>query len=232
MYLLKYLAHCGLCSRRKAVDLIKKGFIKVNGKTICMPFALVNEHDIVLYNDRLVTPEPFVYILLNKPKNVLTTCFDERGRKTVLDLIAGATRLRVYPVGRLDRMSTGLLLITNDGLLAQKLSHPSSKVEKQYQVYLDKAFSKNDLKRLTDGFELEDGIIRVDDCFYGDSTDKKDVVVQIHSGRNRIVRRMFLHLGYRVEKLDRIRYAGLKKHQLARSSWRFLTSQELEILRG
>lgn len=230
MYLLKYLAHCGICSRRKAVDLIKSGAISVNGQVVTMPFSLVSQGDVVRYNGVVVEPEKHVYLLLNKPKDYVTTCRDTHGRKTVMELIAGATEKRIYPVGRLDRMSTGLLLFTNDGALAQKLSHPSSEVAKVYRVLLNKSFLKKDLERLRNGFELEDGFIRADACSYGDMKNRRDVVLEIHSGRNRIVRRMFQFLGYRVEKLDRVGYAGLTLGSLARGAWRVLEQKEVARL--
>lgn len=233
MYLLKYLAHCGVCSRRKAVELIKQGLITVNGEVITMPFALVCQDDEVTFRGKVVTPESYDYILLNKPKDYLTTCSDERGRKTVMELIDGATSARVYPVGRLDRISTGLLLFTNDGALAQKLSHPSSNVSKNYRVLLDRPLREKDCESLQKGFELDDGFIQVDSCVYANKKDKRDVVLEIHSGRNRIVRRMFAHLGYVVEKLDRVGYAGLTLRlvSLERGAWRHLTDDEIAMLR-
>ncbi|MBU1007714.1 rRNA pseudouridine synthase [Candidatus Dependentiae bacterium] len=232
MYLLKYLAHCGVCSRRKAVVLIKSGVITVNGFVATMPFSLVRDEDIVAYNGKVVKPEAYVYLMLNKPKDYVTTCRDTHGRKTVIALIRGATKERVYPVGRLDRMSTGLLLFTNDGALAQKLSHPSSNVTKRYRVFLDKSFEKKDLQRFLVGFDLKDGFIKADSCRYGSAKDKRDVVLELHSGRNRIVRRMFKFLGYRVEKLDRTGYAGLTLGATAHGSWYFLTREEIFSLTG
>lgn len=230
MYLLKYLAQCGICSRRKAAELIKQGEISVNGKIVTMPFVQVEEGDEVIYQGEFVTQSKQVYIMLNKPKDYLTTCSDELGRKTVMELLKDATDERVYPVGRLDRMSTGLLLLTNDGALAQKLSHPRYNVPKEYRVFLDKSMEKKDLDKLLNGLELDDGFIKADQSFYGDRKNKRDVIVEIHSGRNRIVRRMFMALGYKVEKLDRISYAGLSLDRLDRGSWRFLSRREVAFL--
>lgn len=230
MYLLKYLAQCGICSRRKAAELIKQGEITVNGNVVTMPFVLIEPGDEVIYQGKLVVRPKQVYILLNKPKDYLTTCCDERGRKTVMELVQDATDERVYPVGRLDRMTTGLLLLTNDGSLAQKLSHPRYNIPKKYRVLLDAPFAEQDRKKLREGLELDDGAVMVDAIEYGDKKNKCDVIVQLHSGRNRIVRRIFSALGYTVEKLDRIAYAGLTLGALPRGSWRFLTKQEVDRL--
>lgn len=230
MYLLKYLAQCGICSRRKAAELIKQGAVTVNGKIVTMPFVQVESSDEVLYKDNLVKQPENVYVLLNKPKDCLTTCFDERGRRTVMDVVKGATGERIYPIGRLDRMTTGLLLLTNNGALAQKLSHPKYNVPKRYRLLLDKPMSLRDCDKLLSGIDLDDGLIQVDECVYGDRKNKRDMIVQIHSGRNRIVRRMFETLGYEVEKLDRISYAGLTLGTLPRGDWRFLTKKEVALL--
>lgn len=233
MYLLKYLAHCGVCSRRKAFDLIKEGLVTVNDEQVFSPFTQVTVDDEVTFRGVIVRPQSYDYIIVNKPKDYVTTCRDTRGRKTVMELIEGASSVRVYPVGRLDRMTTGLLLFTNDGALTQKLSHPSSNVPKQYRVWLDRSLEKKDFDVLLKGFELDDGFIQVDFCEYPNPKDKRDVIVEIHSGRNRIVRRMFAQLGYRVKKLDRVGYAGLtlKTIGLERGAWRRLTDDEVAMLR-
>lgn len=230
MYLLKYLAHCGICSRRKAAELIKQGLVKVNGQVVTMPFSQTKEGDLVTYKGKVVKPQKHVYVLLNKPKGYLTTCSDERGRKTVMELVKDASKNRLYPVGRLDRDSTGLLLFTNDGKLAQKLSHPSGNVPKVYRVLLDKQLLKQDLQKIQNGITLEDGFLEVDRCNYNTPKNKYDIIIQIHSGRYRIIRRMFKHLGYKVEKLDRVEYAGLTKQNLSRGAWRFLTKDEITQL--
>jgi len=230
IFLIKFLAGCGVTSRRKAFDLIKSGRVTVNDEVVKTPFYEVQESDVVSFDGKVVMLEPHVYILLNKPKDFLSTCADCRGRKNVLDLIEGATDLRVYPVGRLDRMSTGLILITNDGDLAQKLSHPSSNVFKEYKVTLDKPLLEEDFLKLKEGLMLEDGFIKVDVASFPDDTNKKQTVLTIHSGRNRIIRRMFKHLRYEVEKLDRIKYAGLTKRHLPLGKWRFLTDEEVARL--
>jgi len=196
-----------------------------------MPFAQISTNDKVYFNGKILKPEKHVYFILNKPKDYLTTCRDERGRKTVMELIQGATNVRIYPVGRLDRMSTGLLLFTNDGMLAQKLAHPSGNVEKVYRVLLNENLKKIDHKKLIKGFELEDGFIKADKCFYNNPKDKRDIVVHIHRGRNRIIRRMFQYLFYKVEKLDRVGFAGITKSDLPKGKWRFLTDDEVEGLR-
>ena len=241
MYLVKYVAHCGICSRRKSFDLIKQGVVSVNDTITTDPFVVIAEGDRVAVDGKVVTPDSFIYILLNKPKDYLTAVTDDRGRKTVMELLTpdrGPAEIdkRVYPIGRLDRMSTGILLFTNDGELAQKLSHPSSEVPKLYRVQLHKPLSKQDLSLLLEGFDLPDGFIKADACRYGPTKNKRDVLIELHSGRNRIVRRMFVHCGYEVEKLDRVGYAGLLTSllptSLKRGSWRFLTSDEVTMLRA
>jgi 23S rRNA pseudouridine2605 synthase len=226
MYLLKFLAKCGICSRRKAQDLIEQGLVSVNGSVVKEPFFQVSAGDAVIFDGKEIRKEELIYIILNKPRCFVTTCDDDLGRFSVMDLIKDATHARVYPVGRLDRLSTGLLLFTNDGILAQKLSHPSYEVQKTYRVLLDNPFSEKDREKMMTGFELEDGFIRPDACTV-DKKDNMDVTVQLHSGRNRIVRRMFEFLGYDVKKLDRIAYATLSIKGLARGQWRFLTPQEV-----
>ena len=226
MPLNKYVAHCGICSRREAVDLIKEGKVKVNGEVMLQPGYKVEPTDKIEYGDKVISSQKnLVYILLNKPKNYITTTEDPQERKTVMELIADAGGERVYPVGRLDRNTTGLLLLTNDGELAQKLSHPKYNIKKLYQVTLDKPLTKLHFDKIMDGLTLEDGEVKVDAIAYLEK--KTDIGIEIHSGRNRIVRRIFEHLGYTVEKLDRVMYAGLTKKNIPRGKWRFLNEQEV-----
>nr|WP_295929673.1 pseudouridine synthase [uncultured Dyadobacter sp.] len=222
----RYIANAGICSRREADELISSGQISVNGKIITEMGYKVMPTDVVKYGKKALNPEKMVYILINKPKDYITTTDDPEERKTVLDLIQGACSERVYPVGRLDRNTTGLLLLTNDGELAEKLTHPSSGIKKIYQAELDKPITTEDFESLQHGVELEDGFIRPDEV--GIVTPDAQVVgLEIHSGRNRIVRRMFEHLGYEVQKLDRTVFAGLNKKELPRGKWRFLTEKEV-----
>ncbi len=226
MPLNKYVAHCGICSRREAADLIKEGKVKVNGEVMIEPGYKVQLDDKVEYEDKVIMSQKnLVYILLNKPKNYLTTTDDPQERKTVMELVADAGDVRVYPVGRLDRNTSGLLLLTNDGELAQKLSHPKYNIKKVYQVTLDKVLTKAHFDKIMAGLTLEDGEIKVDDLAYLEK--KNEIGIEIHSGRNRIVRRIFEHLGYSVEKLDRVVYAGLTKKNIPRGKWRFLNKQEI-----
>lgn len=222
----RYIANAGICSRREADDLISSGQISVNGKIITEMGYKVRPTDVVKYGKKALNPEKMVYILINKPKDYITTTDDPEERKTVLDLIAGACSERVYPVGRLDRNTTGLLLLTNDGELAEKLTHPSSGIKKIYQAELDKPITTEDFEQLQAGVELEDGFIRPDEVGLV-TPDAQVVGLEIHSGRNRIVRRMFEHLGYEVQKLDRTVFAGLNKKDLPRGKWRFLTEKEV-----
>ena len=233
MPLNKFVAHCGLCSRRKAVDLIKEGKVTVNGKVVIEPATKVTSNDVVTMQDKKITPtKNLVYILLNKPKGYITTTDDPEGRKTVMDLIQDAAENeRVYPVGRLDRNTSGLLLLTNDGELAQTLAHPKHNIKKIYQVELDKPLTKGDFEKIVEGVTLEDGVAFVDALGYVDPKDKKQVGIEIHSGKNRIVRRIFEHLEYTVEKLDRVMYAGLTKKTLNRGQWRFLNEKEVILLK-
>ncbi|MEO5682271.1 MAG: pseudouridine synthase [Chitinophagaceae bacterium] len=232
MPLNKYVAHSGICSRRDAADLIRKGDVTVNDVIIKEPGTKVSQKDTITIKGKKITPSKnLVYILLNKPKDYITTLDDPEGRKTVLDLIKRATDERVYPVGRLDRNTSGVLLITNDGDLAQTLSHPSNLIKKIYEVRLDKALTKADFDKLVQGLQLEDGFIAPDSLGYVDPKDKTIIGIEIHSGRNRIVRRIFEHLGYDVRNLDRVMYAGLTKKNVQRSKWRFLTEKEVRILR-
>ncbi|MDX1684048.1 MAG: pseudouridine synthase [Saprospiraceae bacterium] len=232
MRLNKYVAHCGVTSRRKAVDLIESGKIKVNGKIEKIPYVLVTDQDVVEYNNKVIRPiEKKVYLLLNKPKDVISTTSDEHGRKSVIDLVPKYEKYNLHTVGRLDRMTTGLLLLTNDGDLTQKLTHPSSEVKKIYQVVLDRPFSQKDLDTLKKGVTLEDGFIKPDKLAY-DRTEGRNVLgIELHSGRNRIIRRMIDHMGYEVVKLDRVYFAGLTKKDLPRGRYRELTEREIIMLK-
>lgn len=232
MPLNKFIAHCGICSRRDAVELIREGRITVNGKVEQEPGTRVTEVDRIELDGKPLTPQKqLVYYLINKPKDYITTTDDPEGRKTVLDLLPQAKEERVYPVGRLDRNTTGLLLLTNDGDLAQKLSHPSNKVKKVYHVVLDKPVIKKDFDRIVEGVLLEDGPAHVDELAYVEADNKTELGLEIHSGRNRIVRRIFEHLGYQVKQLDRVMYAGLTKKNLPRGKWRSLTPKEIIFLK-
>lgn len=228
----KYIANAGICSRREADVLITTGVITVNGETITQLGYKVQPDDVVKYNGRTLNNEKKVYILLNKPKGFITTSDDPQQRKTVLELINGACSERVYPVGRLDRNTTGLLLLTNDGDLTKKLTHPSYGAQKIYNVELDKPMTKADMDKLLNGLDLEDGIQKVDDVNYlnNQPIDKKKVGVSIHSGKNRIIRRLFEALGYDVKKLDRVYFAGLTKKNLLRGQYRFLEDREIGFL--
>ncbi|MCF2489584.1 pseudouridine synthase [Dyadobacter sp. CY347] len=226
----RYISNAGICSRREADDLIASGQISVNGKTITEMGYKVLPTDVVKYGKKALNPEKMVYILINKPKDYITTTDDPEERKTVLDLIQGACNERVYPVGRLDRNTTGLLLLTNDGELAVKLTHPSGGIKKIYQAELDKPITTEDFESLQHGLELEDGFIRPDEVGIV-TPDAMVVGLEIHSGRNRIVRRMFEHLGYEVQKLDRTVFAGLNKKDLPRGKWRFLSEKEVVKLK-
>jgi 23S rRNA pseudouridine2605 synthase len=223
----RYIANSGVCSRREADELISQGLVEVNGKVITEMGYKVAIGDVVKYDGGLLKREQFVYILLNKPKDFITTMDDPQERKTVMQLIAGACTERVYPVGRLDRNTTGLLILTNDGELTEKLTHPSNKISKVYQVELNRPLEREDLNTIADGgIMLEDGPVKVDDIAYAEGS-KKILGIEIHEGRNRIVRRIFEHLGYSVEKLDRTMYAGLTKKDLPRGNWRMLTEKEI-----
>ena len=232
MPLNKFLAHCGVCSRREAIALIGKNLVKVNGVIVTEPGYKVQPTDEIFYNTKkLFVTKNLVYILLNKPKDYITTTDDPQGRKTVLQLIQKATAERVYPIGRLDRNTSGVLLLTNDGDLTQKLSHPSYEIKKIYEVKLDKNLTKTDFDKILDGLTLEDGIVLVDSLAYADSKDKSIIGIEIHSGRNRIVRRIFESLGYDVKGLDRVMYAGLTKKNVERSKWRYLSEKEIRLLK-
>lgn len=226
----KYLANAGVCSRREADDFIQAGVVKVNGEIVTELGTKVKRTDVVLFHDQQVNIEKKVYVLLNKPKDYVTTSDDPQNRKTVMDLVKGACRERIYPVGRLDRNTTGVLLLTNDGELATKLTHPQYLKKKIYHVHLDKNVTAADIKQIADGIMLEDGEIHADAIEYASETDRKQVGIEIHSGRNRIVRRIFEHLGYKVIRLDRVYFAGLTKKNVRRGDWRFLTEQEVSML--
>ena len=232
MPLNKFLAHCGITSRREAVELISKGLVKVNGAISTEPGYKVQPTDEIIYNSKkLFVTKNLVYILLNKPKDYITTTDDPQGRRTVLELIKRATDERVYPIGRLDRNTSGVLLLTNDGDLTQKLSHPSYEIKKIYEVKLDKNLTKAHFDDILNGLTLEDGKILVDSLAYADSKDKSIIGIEIHSGRNRIVRRIFESLGYDVKGLDRVMYAGLTKKNVERSKWRYLSDKEIRVLK-
>lgn len=232
MPLNKYIAHAGICSRRDAADIIKEGKVKVNSELVTEPGHKVSQKDEVIVNGKKIFPaKDLIYILLNKPKDYITTTDDPQKRKTVLDLIRRATTQRVYPVGRLDRNTSGVLLLTNDGELAQKLTHPSHEVKKVYAVTLDKPLEKKDFDQILKGVTLEDGPASVDVLAYADVKDKTQLGVEIHSGRNRIVRRIFEHLGYDVKNLDRVFFAGLTKKNIDRGKWRFLSEKEVRDLK-
>ena len=226
----KYLANSGMCSRREADRLIKAGQVEVNGEIVTEMGVKVSMSDEVKFNGMIIKPEHKRYILLNKPKDYITTLKDPNARHTVMDLIEGACKERVYPVGRLDRNTTGVLLFTNDGDLAKKLTHPSNEIQKIYHVTTDKAVTVADIEKIAEGFELEDGFIKADEVGYLDQHNKCEVGIRIHSGRNRIVRRIFEYLGYDVEKLDRLSFAGLDKKGLGRGRWRFLSEKEVGFL--
>jgi 23S rRNA pseudouridine2605 synthase len=229
----KYISNGGICSRRDAADLVRKGKVSVNGQIITEPGTKVHPTDTVKVGTKKVTiSNNFVYILLNKPKDYITTTDDPQGRRTVLDLIRPATTERVFPVGRLDRNTSGVLLFTNDGDLAQKLAHPSHQIRKIYHVTLDKPLTKADFDKIASGaITLEDGPAPVDDLAYADPKDKTQIGIEIHSGRNRIVRRIFEHLGFDVRGLDRVMYAGLTKKNVQRGHWRLLAEKEIRILK-
>ena len=232
MPLNKFLAHCGVCSRRDAIAVIAENKVKVNGEVMTQPGYKVQPTDEVIYNGKkLFVTKNLVYILLNKPKDYITTTEDPQGRRTVLQLIQKATDERIYPIGRLDRNTSGVLLLTNDGDLTQKLSHPSYEIKKIYEVKLDKNLTKTDFDKILSGLTLEDGQIYVDSLAYADSKDKSIIGIEIHSGRNRIVRRIFEYLGYDVKGLDRVMYAGLTKKNVERGKWRYLSDKEIRVLK-
>ena len=227
----KFMANAGICSRREADEHIAAGLVKVNGEVVTELGTKISRDDVVEFNEKVVTPERKCYVLLNKPKSCVTTSDDPNGRLTVMDLVKNACEERIYPVGRLDRNTTGVLLLTNDGELASKLTHPKFVKKKIYHVWTDKPIAEEDMQRIADGIELEDGEIHADAISYVSDTDRNQAGIEIHSGRNRIVRRIFEHLGYHVIKLDRVYFAGLTKKNLPRGRWRYLTQEEVNYLR-
>ena len=227
----KFLANAGLCSRREADEYIQSGKVLVNGQPVTELGTKITHSDVVEYDGKVVTLERKCYILLNKPKDCVTTSDDPNGRLTVMDLVKNACNERIYPVGRLDRNTTGVLLLTNDGDLASKLTHPQYVKKKIYHVWTDKDVTEDDMQRIADGIELEDGEIHADAISYATETDRNQIGIEIHSGRNRIVRRIFEALGYHVTKLDRVYFAGLTKKNLPRGRWRYLTQQEVNFLK-
>lgn len=227
----KYVSNAGVCSRREADVIIAKGQVKVNGQVVTEMGMKVSLDDEVMYKGKRLNPEKKVYLLLNKPKGFVTTLDDPHAEKTVMDLVGKACTERIYPVGRLDKETTGVLLFTNDGELAKKLTHPGYEKKKIYHVFLDKDIPEKDIQQIRKGIELEDGLIAADAISYTDPADKKQVGIEIHSGRNRIVRRIFEHLGFRVLKLDRVLFAGLTKKDLPRGKWRFLSEREIGFLK-
>ena len=232
MPLNKFVAHSGICGRREAAELVKQGKVQVNGSIVYEPGFKVSSKDKVQVNSKPVfLQKNLVYILINKPKDYITTAKDPEGRKTVFEIIKHATKERVYPVGRLDRNTTGVLVMTNDGELAQKLTHPSFEVKKVYEVKLDKPLTKKDFETILNGVTLEDGFVKADTLAYADPKDKSVIGIEIHSGRNRIVRRMFEHFGYDVKNLDRVMFGNLTKKNVDRGKWRFLNEKEVRLLK-
>lgn len=227
----KYLANAGVCSRREADEFIQAGVVRVNGKVVTELGTKITRADEVMFHNQPVRLESKVYVLLNKPKGFVTTTDDPENRKTVMELVKSACTERIYPVGRLDRATTGVLLLTNDGDLASKLTHPKYEKRKIYQVWLDKPVAMEHMQAIADGIELEDGEIHADAISYVTEEDLTQVGIEIHSGKNRVVRRMFEKLGYRVLKLDRVYFAGLTKKKLSRGKWRYLSEQEVNMLR-
>jgi 23S rRNA pseudouridine2605 synthase len=228
----KYIADAGICSRREADKLILAGAVKINGEVVTVLGTKVSLTDKVQFGDQTLSREKVRYLLLNKPKGFITSTKDPHHDKTVMNLVSNACKERIYPIGRLDRNTTGLLLFTNDGQLTKKLSHPRYGIKKIYHVLLDKALTKTDMMQIVAGIELEDGLIKVDAIEYvGDGSDKKELGIELHSGKNRIVRRIFEKLGYHVVKLDRVYFAGLTKKNLSRGHWRFLEEKEINMLK-
>ncbi|NPA35828.1 MAG: rRNA pseudouridine synthase [Chlorobi bacterium] len=228
----KFIANAGVCSRRDADELIKKGEITVNGKVVTEMGTIVKMGDDIRYKGKRLNAEKKVYLLLNKPKDVVTTMSDPHAKHTVMELIKGACEERIYPVGRLDRNTTGVLLFTNDGDLAKKLTHPKHFTKKIYHVFLDKPVAEEHLEQIAEGVELDDGVIAADNVSYVENGDKSQVGIEIHSGKNRVVRRIFEHLGYKVVKLDRVYFAGLTKKGISRGKWRMLTPREVSRLKA
>lgn len=228
----RYIANSGICSRREADELVVSGDITVNGVVVTTLGTRIDKGDIVAYKGEPIKGEKLKYILLNKPKGFITTNDDPEGRDTVMDIVSGVCEERLFPVGRLDRNTTGLLLLTNDGILAEKLMHPRNRVKKLYHVKLDKSLQPQDLKKVKRGIKLEDGWIKADQISYvGNAGDKSELGIEMHSGKNRVVRRIFESLGYEVSKLDRVMFAGLTKKDLRRGKFRELTPSELKYLK-
>lgn len=227
----KFLSNAGLCSRREADDLIKSGDVSVNGKIITELGVKVSPKDDIRYKGKKIVREKKVYILLNKPKDFVTTVKDKHAEKTVIDIVKNACLERVYPVGRLDKNTTGVLLLTNDGELTKELTHPSHNKKKIYHVHLDKDVTKEHMLQIIEGIQLDEDFIAADAIQHVDDNDKTQIGIEIHSGQNRIVRRIFESLGYKIKKLDRVYFAGLTKKNLSRGKWRFLTPQEISILK-
>lgn len=230
MRLNRFIANAGICSRRDADKYISAGLVTVNGKVVSELGVKVKTTDDVRFDGRRLIPEKKVYLVLNKPKDYVTTTDDPYAEHMVIDLVKNACPERIYPVGRLDKSTTGVLLFTNDGELSDKLTHPSHRVKKIYQVSLDKPLTKNDMLRIAEGIELEDGLIAADAINYVEG-NKSEIGLEIHSGRNRIVRRIFEHLGYRVKRLDRVFFAGITKKNVSRGKWRFLSEKEVQFLK-
>lgn len=230
MKLNAFIAHAGVCSRRKAVALVMSGVVTVNNAVVTEPAHEVRPQDVVAINKKPVKAEEKVYIMLNKPKGVVTTVADERGRAAVIDLLGDEIKARVYPIGRLDRDTTGLLLLTNDGELAQLLAHPRYKISKTYQVILDSDLADNDVERIKKGVYLEDGRISVDSISFCAPSYRRAMRIVIHSGKKRVIRRLFERLGYKVKSLDRVAYAGLTLRRLSNGAWRYLSKSEVEKL--
>jgi len=226
----KYIASSGICSRRQADEYIKAGLISVNGKVVSQLGSKVLPTDTVKYDGKLLKNEKKVYILMNKPRDHITTMEDPHAKKKVIDIIGNKCPERVYPVGRLDRNTTGVLLLTNDGDLTRKLTHPSFNKKKIYHVFLDKNLARGDMNKISKGIKLEDGLIKPDAIHYVNESDKTQIGLEIHSGMNRVVRRIFEHLEYRVNKLDRVYFGGLTKKGLQRGQWRYLTEKEINFL--
>ena len=227
----KYIANSGICSRREADDLIKQGLVEVNGKVVTEMGYQVQKSDRVVFDGQGITPEKNVYVLLNKPKGYISTTKDEKARKTVMDLVANASPYRVFPVGRLDRSTTGVILLTNDGHLTKKLTHPSFNVKKIYHVTLDRKLSAEDMQAIADGIRLEEGVAQIDAISYIEGKPKNEVGIELHIGWNRVIRRIFQRLGYEVEGLDRVTFAGLTKKNIKRGHWRILTELEVNNLK-
>ena len=227
----KYIANSGICSRREADELITQGLVEVNGKVVTEMGYQVQKTDRVVFDGQSITPEKPVYVLLNKPKGYISTTKDEKARKTVMDLVANASPYRLFPVGRLDRQTTGLILLTNDGHLTKKLTHPSFGVKKIYHVTLDRKLSVEELRTIADGVRLEEGVAEVDSISYIEGKPKNEIGIEIHIGWNRVVRRIFKKMGYEVEALDRVIFAGLTKKNIKRGHWRILTEMEVNNLK-